>query len=187
MAVSQSQTIRPLAIADAAAFRQLRLKTLAASPECFCTSQAEAEQQSKDQYRRQISICQKSPGQFLFGYFADIETRHLHTDTAAGQRLIGVIGVERLSGMLRRHRAHIHGLLVDGDYRRQGVARTLCQHAIEQARRMEVEKLSLELTGEAVAALHLYRSLGFRIESVEPLALKLEGRYLDEIRMSLCF
>jgi len=103
------------------------------------------------------------------------------------EKLLGVIGLERLNGTLRAHRARIWGLVISIKHRRQGISRQLCVHTIEQARKMTVEKLSLELTGEAVAALHLYRNLGFRIESVEPLALKMDGRYLDEIRMALCF
>ena len=175
MTTSIPRTIRPLVASDATAFRNLRLKAITSNPECFCTALKEAQRQDLAYYQQQISQSSCSRNQALFGTF-----------NRAGE-LLGVAGLERMSGELRAHRARIWGLVIDTHYRRQGIARELCEHSIKYAHDMKIEKLSLELTGEAVAALHLYRSLGFRIESVEPLALKLEGRYLDEIRMALCF
>ena len=175
MAANSPCVIRPLAATDIVAFRDLRLNAITLNPECFCTALSEAEQQDIHYYQALIRQTDSSPHQALFGAFSP------------EGKLLGVIGLERMSGTLRAHRARLWGLITDTKYRRQGIARQLCTHAINQARSMSVEKLSLELTGEAVPALHLYRSLGFRIESVEPLALKLDDRYLDEIRMALCF
>ncbi len=166
--------IRALHAADAAAFQRLRLNTLRANPECFCTSLQEAQGQNLADYLQQISDTLKSDQQHLIGAFDE-------------RGLLGMVGIERLKGGLRCHRGRIWGLMVDADQRRRGTARQLCGQAIVLARQMGVEKLGLELTGEALAALHLYRSLGFRIEGIEPLALKLDGRYLDEIRMALYF
>lgn len=168
----QIRACQPL---DAQAFRVLRLETLKANPECFCTSLEEARSQGVGQFEQLIDACCRSDDRQLLGAFDD------------GGQLVGALALERLRGQLRLHRGRLWGLAVMPDARRQGVARALCAQAITTARRLEgVEKLSLELTGEAVAALRLYRSLGFRIEGVEPLALKLNGRYLDEIRMALC-
>ena len=167
--------LRPLQLEDAEAFMALRTKSIAANPECFCSSIGEVQQQGLNHYRELISAHEHATRQQLYGAFSD-----------SGQ-LQGVIAIEQLAGALRAHRGRIWGLMVDPDCRRQGVARQLCQQALDTGKALALEKISLELTGEAVAALHLYRALGFRIESIEPLALKLDGRYLDEIRMSLCF
>ena len=175
MTANNHYVVRPLAVADSTALRNLRLNAITANPECFCTALSEVKLQDINYYQAQIRLSDSSSNQTLFGAFS------------ANNQLLGVIGLERMSGVLRAHRARFWGLITDTKYRRQGIARQLCAHAMDQARDMSVEKLSLELTGEAVPALHLYRSLGFRIESVEPLALKLDGRYLDEIRMVLCF
>ncbi|MCW8886279.1 MAG: GNAT family N-acetyltransferase [Motiliproteus sp.] len=166
--------LRPLQSEDAEAFMALRLKAIGANPECFCSTLSEVQQQGLDHYRQLIDLHLQSSSQQLLGAFSKTD------------QLQGVIALERLNGALRTHRGRIWGLLVDPDCRRQGTARALCQQALESAKQMELEKINLELTGEAVAALHLYRDLGFRIESIEPLAFKLDGRYLDEIRMSRC-
>ncbi|MEH6624976.1 MAG: GNAT family N-acetyltransferase [Motiliproteus sp.] len=169
-----SLKLRPLSMDDAEAFMVLRLSALKANPECFCSTLEEVQQQHISYYRQLLSAHLESSQQFIFGAFSP----------ATGLR--GIIAIERLSGSLRSHRGRIWGLLVDPDFRRQGVARELCLLSIAQAKKMALEKVNLELTGEAVAALHLYRVLGFRIECIEPLAFKHHGRYLDEIRMTLC-
>ncbi len=166
--------LRPLSLDDAEAFMMLRLSAINANPECFCSTYEEVLQQPLSYYRQLLSSQQQSSQQFIFGAFSP------------ARRLRGIIAIERLSGDLRSHRGRIWGLLVDPDFRRQGIARALCQRAMLQAKEMTLEKVNLELTGEAVAALHLYRELNFRIECIEPLAFKFQGRYLDEIRMTRC-
>lgn len=166
--------IRPLDPKDAIAYASLRLATTTANPECFCTSLAELQTASVEQFSNEIKHRNQLVNNKMLGYFQQ-------------GKLIGAVGVEQLYGDLRRHKGRLWGLMVLPDQRRQGVARKLCEAAITMATTYPVEKLGLELTSEAIAAMRLYRSLGFKIETVEPMALKSEGRYLDEIRMALCF
>lgn len=142
--------IHPLQRSDAKAFALLRRQCTQANPECFCSSLAEVQQYSLAFYQREISEAETLPHQTLLGCFAD-------------KLLLGSIGVEQLHGQLRQHRGRLWGLMVAPEQRRQGIARLLCEHAIEQARQLGIEKLGLELTSEAQAAMQLYRSLGFRI------------------------
>lgn len=166
--------IRQLEPKDAIAFATLRLTSTKANPECFCTSLSELQTATVELFAQEIEQRHKLKNNRILGCFQHGE-------------LVGAIGIEQLYGDLRRHKGRIWGLMVSPDYRRQGIARLLCEEAVKTAQKYGVEKLSLELTSEAVAAMQLYRSLNFRIETVEPMALKLEGRYLDEIKMALCF
>lgn len=166
--------IRPLKAKDATALSQLRLQATEANPECFCTTLHEVRSYPVGFYQQEIEQAESNPRQKILGYFVD-------------DQLLGAVGVERLHGGMLQHRGRIWGLMVCPNSRRQGIARQLCEAAVQEAKQLEVEKLGLEVTGDAIAAMQLYRSLGFRIETIEPLALKLDGHYMDEIRMSLCF
>lgn len=166
--------IRLLDPKDAIAFATLRLASTKANPECFCTSLSELQTATVELFAQEIKQRHELKHNRILGYFHQGELR-------------GAVGIEQLYGDLRCHKGRVWGLMVSPDYRRQGIARQLCEAAIQTAKEYGVEKLSLELTSEAVAAMQLYRRLGFRIETVEPMALKLEGRYLDEIKMAICF
>lgn len=166
--------IRQLDPKDAIAFATLRLASTKANPECFCTSLAELQSATVELFAQEIKQRQQLKNNLILGFFQHGE-------------LLGTVGIEQLYGDLRRHKGRVWGLMVSPEHHRQGIARQLCEDAVKTAKDFGVEKLSLELTSEAVAALQLYRSLGFRIETVEPMALKLEGRYLDEIKMAIYF
>ncbi|WP_207061462.1 GNAT family N-acetyltransferase [Motiliproteus sp. SC1-56] len=167
-------TIRPLGQKDAPLLQQLRLANVRHDPHCFCTSAAEVQRQPLLDFEQLIERFARLHDGCLWGAFGP------------GGQLLGSLALERLYGDYLRHKARIWGLMVDPGQRRRAVASQLCQRAIREAQAMDgVEKLVLELTGEAVAAMHLYRGLGFRIEGVEPLSLKQQNRYLDEIQMGL--
>lgn len=171
--MEQPITFRPLTSSDSAAFRALHQAVIHANPECFCTAVSEAEQYQLNFYRAQIKEHSSADNRRLYGAFSP-----------QGE-LLGMVGIEQLNGLMRCHKARLWGLMVHPTGRRRGLAQQLCQQAIAFARQLNTEKITLELTGSAIAALHLYRGLGFRIETVEPMALKLNSQYLDEIRMAL--
>ncbi|MBS9403055.1 GNAT family N-acetyltransferase [Halomonas sp. TRM85114] len=80
-------------------------------------------------------------------------------------RVFGIGGNERLIGYATVARlpfeAELQAILVAEPYRRQGVARCLLEAVIVQARDWERERLLLEVRAGNVAALALYRRLGF--------------------------
>ncbi len=80
-------------------------------------------------------------------------------------RVLGIGGSEELIGYASVARlpfeAELQAILVAESYRRQGVARCLLEAVIAQARDWERERLLLEVRAGNVAALTLYRRLGF--------------------------
>ena len=72
------------------------------------------------------------------------------------EKLIGYASVARLP-----FEAELQAILVAGPYRRQGVASRLLEAVIAQAHHWECERLLLEVRAGNVAALTLYRRLGF--------------------------
>lgn len=85
---------------------------------------------------------------------AEVNTRVL--GIGGSERLIGYASVARLP-----FEAELQAMLVAAPYRRQGVARRLLEAVIAQARDWERERLLLEVRAGNVAALTLYRRLGF--------------------------
>ena len=70
-------------------------------------------------------------------------------------------------------------------YRGRGLGRELAVHAIEAARRIDIERIELEVFASNTAAIALYRSLGFVTEGTKRRARKLDGEYDDNVVMAL--
>lgn len=58
--------------------------------------------------------------------------------------------------------ANITNIAVDPDYRKQGIGEALMQGAVDMARMLGAEKLSLEVRVSNEGAQHLYRKFGFQ-------------------------
>jgi ribosomal-protein-alanine N-acetyltransferase len=57
--------------------------------------------------------------------------------------------------------AHITNIAVHPDYRRRGVGRLIMQTLMEEAARLDIERMTLEVRVSNKPAIHLYESLGF--------------------------
>ncbi|MBI4220875.1 MAG: GNAT family N-acetyltransferase, partial [Chloroflexi bacterium] len=70
--------------------------------------------------------------------------------------------------------------------RGKGAAKALMLDLIQAARRWpEVEELRLAVVVENESARKLYRTLGFRGFGIEPRAMKIGDKYVDEEHMAL--
>jgi ribosomal protein S18 acetylase RimI-like enzyme len=69
-------------------------------------------------------------------------------------------------------------------HRRSGAGRQLVQAVIATARQ-KVEQIQLSVVSDNQPAIRLYQTLGFRQYGLEKNALKYNGKYSDEILMSL--
>jgi len=107
-----------------------------------------------------------------------------------GGRLLASAGVLREETPKRRHLVLIWGVYVTPAARGRGLGRAVMIGAIERARSWSragdpVAAVELAVNERAVAAQRLYASMGFRMWGREPEALRLNGRFLSEIHMSL--
>jgi ribosomal protein S18 acetylase RimI-like enzyme len=62
-------------------------------------------------------------------------------------------------------RARIESLVVDRDVRRRGVGRSLCEAALDEARRAGVDSVDLTSSHTREAANALYQRMGFRLRA----------------------
>ena len=76
------------------------------------------------------------------------------------------------------------GMGVLGNYRGQGIGRTLLEMTLDHAKNINgLEKVELEVFESNLPAIKLYAHLGFKIEGVREKSRKLDGRYDNIVLM----
>jgi ribosomal protein S18 acetylase RimI-like enzyme len=161
-------TIRLLNADDVGPYEKLRLEALKDSPAAFGSSY---EEELQLPLSKVISRLQEST---IFGAHAE-----------DGQ-LIGLLGFRREARVKRAHNASLFGMHVSLPFRRQGVGGALLDHAIQYARELGgLRTIKLSVTATNREATRLYLSRGFQSYGLEPEALYIDGRYLDEEYMIL--
>jgi ribosomal protein S18 acetylase RimI-like enzyme len=163
--------IRALGPADAAAYRELRIRALREHPDAFGRTPDEVSTVDviAEQFRQDVD----SEEEVMVGAFD-------------GERLIGVAGCHRERPVKQRHIAFLWGIYVVPDQRRSGLGRHLVVEAITRARAWTgLECLWLDVTTVNTSARALYASLGFRGVGIKPRAIKVGGAYYDEELMVL--
>ena len=161
-------TIRLLNTGDVDAYEALRLEALKDSPKAFGSSYEEELQLPLSKI---IARLQEST---IFGAYAE-----------DGQ-LIGLLGFRREARVKRAHAVSLFGMHVSLPFRRRGVGGTLLDHAIRHAKELGgVRTIRLSVIANNQDAARLYLSRGFKPYGIEPDALYIGGRYLDEEYMIL--
>jgi len=164
--------IRRLGEDDAGVLRELRLRALRESPEAFGSSYEETVLQPPASMAQRLRADPAAPYDFVLGAFAPA--------------LVGMVGFRREARLKTRHKGAIWGMYVAGEMQGSGVGRALLERLIADAREQPgLEQITLYVVSSNLAARHLYASCGFTVYGVEPCALKLDGRYLDEDLMIL--
>jgi ribosomal protein S18 acetylase RimI-like enzyme len=162
--------IEPLAIRlvtpdEAAAFREIRLEALRSSPESFGASLEMEEAKPLDWFAERLS------GFEVFGAYR-------------GAEILGIAGFGTHAGSKRAHKGFLWTMFVRPQARRSGIGRRLVEAVIERARQ-SVEILQLTVTSNNEPARKLYAALGFTEYAVERRGLKVDGRYYDEVLMTI--
>ena len=163
-------SVRVLTRADAAVFRELRLRALREHADAFTSSYEEDVQKPLAATEQRIA---GGDGSTFWGAFVD-------------GRLQGIVGLAREQRMKKSHSADVIAMYVAPESGRRGVGRALLQAVIDHARSIAgLEQLVLTVTRSNHAAAELYRTTGFVTFGVEPRAIKVAGEYFDKEHMIL--
>ena len=157
--------VRRLTAEDAEDFLALRLEGLSRHPEAFGADSAGDIALGMEEWRRRLT---DNP---VFGGF-----RH--------DRLAAAAGMYRESREKMRHKGVLWGVYVTETARGVGLGRAVVEAAVAEARQQVAQLMTSVSTGNQ-AALDLYLSLGFQPWGVQPRALKVGERYIDEIELLL--
>jgi ribosomal protein S18 acetylase RimI-like enzyme len=88
-----------------------------------------------------------------------------------------------------RHDALRHsGTLAIGvvpEYRGRGIGRELMERAIAAARKRRLTRIELTVRADNRAAIALYKGMGFKTEGTHRKAVRVDGKYFDQLAMAL--
>lgn len=162
--------IRRLTTAHAAGYRAIMLQGYAQEPETFIATVPEREPLPLEWWACRVSDDPDST-QRVFGAFVE-------------DRLIGVAGLRREQRPRTLHKSSLFGLFVLPQFRDRGIARALVEAVLEEARSMPATRVvRLTVTESNGAALRLYESCGFRPFGTEPMAVKMDERFVSLVHM----
>jgi GNAT superfamily N-acetyltransferase len=155
--------IRPLRPDEAASYREIRLEALRLHPEAFGSS---FEQEASHPL---TWFAERLTGSVIFGAFRD-------------GLILGTAGFMVQAGPKRAHKGMLWGMYVRASERGSGLSGRLVDTVLDHARG-RVELIQLTVVSGNAAASRLYASRGFVAYGIEERALKVEGRYLDDVLM----
>ncbi len=159
-------TFRRLAAADVEHYRRLRLEGLRSYPEAFAASfEAEAS-------RPLDWFVERLERNVVFGGWQGVSA------------LVGILGLHIPDAAKSRHKGELWGMFVAAEAQGTGLATALLARVIEYAE-TAVEEIRLTVVTTNKAAVRLYANAGFRRFGLERRALKVDGRYYDELLMAL--
>jgi RimJ/RimL family protein N-acetyltransferase len=161
-------TFRRLQIADAPAYRMLRLEGLRLASRAFQSTLDEESQLTLEAYAMRLSNAENA----TFGAFA-------------GDELVGIGTVLRETRTRIRHKGDIVGMYVTASARGTGVAEGIVQRLIDHARGIGLRSLVLTVASENARARRLYERCGFVAYGEEPRAQLHDGEWLNTTLMCL--
>jgi ribosomal protein S18 acetylase RimI-like enzyme len=166
MTRSQQHLIRRLEPQDVAAYREIRLEGLRQHPDSFGASWEDEIEKPDSWWTERLE------SNTVFGGWID------------GSLLLGVAGFYVPGTAKQRHKGVLWGMYVRPDARGTGLAASLLQRVIEQARPL-VEEIRLTVMASNAVAHRLYSAAGFEPYGLERRALKVGDHYYDDMLMAL--
>ena len=158
--------IRRLKAADAKPYRNLRLLGLRDCPEAFGASHEDE--------------ASKPPRWFADRLEKNIVLGGWNSDAT----LAGIAGLHIPQVGKSSHKASLWGMFVLPEARRSGLATALLAQLTKESA-AAVEEIRLAVVTANAAAVRFYEKAGFTAYGMERRALKIDGKYYDELLMSL--
>jgi len=161
--------IRAAALADADAYRELRLAALKNHPTAFGQNYEESLARPREYWVERLSQKQDE----IALYFAEHENG-----------LIGMTGIIRPASVKAKHSATIWGVYVIPAWRGLHIAEALIQACLDWAKVQKISIVKLAVVTANQSAKQCYERIGFTTYGVEPQAIFYENQYYDEYLMA---
>ncbi|MCY3574275.1 MAG: GNAT family N-acetyltransferase [Chloroflexi bacterium] len=155
--------------------RALRLRALQSDPGAFASSYADELAFANDVWRTRAQSAAQRAGNMT--WYAQLEGE-----------LLGMAGATWSQREKNRHVAQVYGVYVRPAQRGKGIGGALMRRLLaELARLPQIEKVSLQVNSQSLAAIALYAKLGFHSIGIARRELRVGGRYYDLAAMELHF
>lgn len=154
--------IRQLHSNDVHDFRTIRLSALKNNPEMFASSYA-------------IEV--KKP----LAVFQNVITTHTIFAAYHQHKIVAMLILQQNNDSNMIHQANLYGFFVEPDFRKQGIAKQLLKTAIAYGQ-TDLKCIMLSVMVDNIAAIQLYKTLGFKPHSNE-LKILNSNHYPSEISM----
>ena len=153
---------------DAEAFQAIRLRGLKECPAAFASSYEEEIDNPLSKIESRLKTNEQS---VIFGTFD-------------GVRLVAVVGLAREALRKYSHKAFVWGMYVAPEARQAGTGASILRFTLAHAAdNMKVRQVNLGVHTKNIAALALYKKLGFEQYGIERDFLFVDGAYHDEYQM----
>jgi ribosomal protein S18 acetylase RimI-like enzyme len=164
--------IRPLTVADAQAFWNIRLRAFTESPGSFNTSPDEWRSHPLADIERMLRGEKGGPSDVVLGAFDPELSAHVCLQREVRRKLA--------------HRATLRGLYVAPEARGRGLGRRLVQAVLDHARAQPgLVIVELTVMADNRQAVELYRQFGFQRYGYQRRAAMTDGVYRDEESLML--
>ena len=145
--------------------KYLRLEALREEPTAFASSYEDERAFSDDVWLARLKAAYERDKNMTF--YAQLEGA-----------LVGMAGAGWSAKIKLRHVAEVYGVYVSPPMRGRGIAALLIRRLLEELRSLaQIEKASLTVNSESIAAVALYEKLGFEIVGAAKRELKVAGQY----------
>jgi ribosomal protein S18 acetylase RimI-like enzyme len=156
---------------DAPQYRELMLQAYELAADAFTTTAEERAAEPESFWIKRIS--NPSGLSAAFGAFE-------------GKDLVGTVALEFSAKPKTRHKALIIGMYTAPAARRNGVGRALLEAVVAFARaKGGLQSMTLTVTEGNEPAVNLYRSVGFQVFGVEPMAINTTTGFKGKVYMWL--
>ena len=166
--------IRPVRLSDVEAFRTMRLEAVRDYPLAFTADLAETEARPIEWWRDLLS---RNTGDGNAGVI-------MVADGGDGE-LAGMTGLYAPTQPKLAHAATLWGVYVRPQFRGLGIGERLLRACIDWARVKNFATVKLSVVEGNDVARRCYERVGFTTYGVEPVAVKWENRFHDELLMAL--
>ena len=159
---------RKLVESDWEQYSALRLFSLVHSPKSFENGVDDESTLSNEQWINRVT---PSKNAFMVGAFD-------------GANLIGVAGFSQAHKEKTKHKSYLWGVFVKEEYRGKHVATHILNKLVNFAsENLEISQIQLTVGSENIAAISLYRKIGFNAYGTEIDAIRVNGKSYDEALM----
>jgi len=162
--------IRAAALADADAYRELRLAALKNHPTAFGQNYEDILSRPQEYWVERLSQNQDE----VALYFSE------HED-----QLIGMTGIFRPASQKVKHSASIWGVYVVPAWRGLHIAEAMIHACLEWAKVQKIAIVKLAVVTTNQSARQCYERIGFTTYGIEPQAIFYDDKYYDEYLMTL--